>query len=167
MQGVQQRHPAATIVAMPDALPFYRLIYTSHAQPPLDTAGLLRQAQKNNPALGITGGLAVLDGVFLQYLEGGEEAVEALFARILTDPRHCDVKVLERRAVSRRMFSDWSMAMLDWTDSAKQIFRSFSPDIGLNLYETDPTTAAPLFRAWAATDDWHRRAPPSDVSQKQ
>ncbi|MGJ7545845.1 BLUF domain-containing protein [Variovorax sp. LT1R16] len=138
------------------SLPFYRLIYTSRVTPSIDIGALLRQAQKNNPPLEITGGLAVLEGVCLQYLEGSEDAVESLFARILPDARHADVKVLERRAVPRRMFNDWSMAMLNWTEDAKQIFRSFSPGIHLNLYDTDPTTAAPLFRAWAATADWHR-----------
>lgn len=54
------------------------------------------------------------------------------------------------------MFSDWSMAMLEWTESTKQILRSFSPGIELDLYKTDPATAAPLFRAWATADDWHR-----------
>ncbi|MGJ7546637.1 BLUF domain-containing protein [Variovorax sp. LT1R16] len=141
---------------MSETLPFYRLIYTSRVNEPIDLGALLRQAQKNNPSLGITGGLAVLEGVFLQYLEGKEDAVESLFARILPDQRHAHVKVLERRAVPRRMFSDWSMAMLDWTESAKHIFLSFSPGLGLNLYDTDPTTAAPLFRAWAATEDWRR-----------
>lgn len=141
------------------ALLFHRLIYTSQAKLPLETGVLLRQAQKNNPARGITGGLAVLDGVYLQYLEGSEEAVEALFARILTDGRHSGVKVLERRAVTRRMFSDWSMALLEWTPGTRQIFQGFSPGSALNLYETDPTTAAPLFRAWAATQDWHPLSP--------
>lgn len=149
------RSQGDTIIVMPETLPFYRLIYTSRLTLPLDTDRLLSQARENNPALGITGGLAVLDGVCLQYLEGVQDAVESLFARILPDERHSDVKVLERRAVPRRMFSDWSMAMLVWTVSAKQIFRSFSPDSGLDLYDTDPTTAAPLFRAWAATEDWH------------
>lgn len=135
-------------------LPFYRLIYTSRARTPIETGALLRQAQKNNPARGITGGLVVLDGVYLQYLEGSEEAVESLLARILGDARHSGVKVLERRAVPRRMFSDWSMALLEWTPSTRQIFHGFSPGGALNLYETDPTTAAPLFRAWAATQDW-------------
>lgn len=141
---------------MPEKFPFYRLIYVSRVTAPVDIGALVRQAQESNPALGITGGLAVLDGVFLQYLEGEAEAVESLFGRIRTDVRHADVKVLERRAVPRKMFGDWSMAMLAWTEGTKQIFRSFSPGTALSLYDTDPTTAAPLFRAWAATEDWHR-----------
>lgn len=130
------------------------LVYVSHAVAPVDTGPLLKQAWEKNPGTGITGGLAVLDDVFFQYLEGEDEQVDALFARISNDHRHKDVKVLERRAVARRMFADWSMAMLVWTDETRNIFRSFSPDSVLDLYQTDPSTAAPLFRAWAATSAW-------------
>lgn len=131
-----------------------RLIYVSHALPPVDTSRLLRQAWENNPGTGITGGLAVLDGVFLQYLEGEDNEVEALFSRIGQDDRHENVKVLERRGISRRMFEDWSMAILVWTEETRNIFYSFSPGNALDLYQTDPSTAAPLFRAWAATSAW-------------
>ncbi|RYF57309.1 MAG: BLUF domain-containing protein [Comamonadaceae bacterium] len=134
-----------------------RLVYISHAVAPVDTALPLKQAWEKNPGTGITGGLAVLDEVFLQYLEGEDEQVDALFARISNDHRHRDVKVLERRAIARRMFGNWSMAVLVWTDETRNIFRSFSPDSVLDLYQTDPSTAAPLFRAWAATSAWTAR----------
>ena len=132
----------------------WRLIYASRATPPVDTDSLLVQARRNNPARGITGGLVLLEGVFLQYLEGREDDVEHMFERIMHDPRHCEVKVLERREIPRRMFTDWSMAMLEWTDETRMIFQSFSPGVALKLYDTDPSTAAPLFRAWAATSCW-------------
>jgi hypothetical protein len=151
---------------MPDH-PFFRLIYASRATEPVVSDALIAQALRNNPAIGITGGLACMDGVFLQYLEGAESDVEDLFERILTDARHTDVKVLERRAIPKRMFSDWSMASLRWTDATVMIFRSFSPEAGLRLYDVDPSTAAPLFRAWAATSEWQQgsatnREPPSE-----
>lgn len=131
-----------------------RLVYVSRAAPPVDAAGLLNQARNNNPTRSITGGLALLDGVFLQYLEGPAHQVGLLFEKIRQDTRHWDVKVLERRVVPRRMFADWSMAMLEWTQETTMIFQSFSPGVALKLYETDPSTAAPLFRAWAATECW-------------
>ena len=144
---------------MQDSKPFYRLIYTSRATAPIDTKQILAQARKNNAERGITGGLALLEGTFIQYLEGSEGTVNDVFSHILRDARHRDVKVLERRAVPQRMFGDWSMTFLAWTDRTKLIFRSFSPGLGLDLYETDPMTAAPLFRAWAATEDWKPLAP--------
>lgn len=132
-----------------------RLIYASRAASQVDAAGLLNQARRNNLALRITGGLALLDGVYLQYLEGPADQVWLLFDKIQRDTRHWDVRVLERRAIPRRMFTDWSMAMLEWTEETTMIFQSFSPGVALKLYETDPSTAAPLFRAWAATSCWH------------
>jgi hypothetical protein len=138
----------------PEGGTLYRLIYASRANPPVDLQGIVGAALRNNPSVGITGGLAYLEGVFLQYLEGTRDAVEHLFSEIHVDARHREVKVLERRTVPRRMFIDWSMAELAWNERTKQIFQSFSPGTVLNLYDTDPTTAAPLFRAWAATDAW-------------
>ncbi len=74
--------------------PFFRLIYRSRMQPPVVLEALAVQAQRHNPVLGITGGLAVLDGTFLQYLEGTEVAVRSLFDRIAQDARHREVQVL-------------------------------------------------------------------------
>lgn len=133
---------------------FYRLIYVSVSDPLTDVRTILVSARKNNLENGITGGLGLLDGIFIQYLEGPQTSVKAIFARISGDRRHKGIKLLEERAVPGRMFTDWSMAQLKWTDQTKVIFRSFSPGIELKLYETDPSTAAPLFRAWAATNDW-------------
>ena len=142
---------------------YYRLIYTSKAAPGVDYERLLADSQRRNASFGVTGGLAIVDAVFLQYLEGDEAEVEWLFHKILADDRHHGVKVLERRAVSRRMFETWTMASLHWCDETRMIFESFSPGIGLDLYRTDPSTAAPLFRAWAATEHWqaHVRRPVS------
>lgn len=139
---------------MPNSQNLYRLIYVSISEPLTELRTILVSARANNFELNVTGGLALLDGVFLQYLEGPEQSVKAIFARISRDRRHRDIKVLEQRAVPGRMFEDWSLAQLDWTEQAKAIFRSFSPGIQLSLYDADPSTAAPLFRAWAATSDW-------------
>jgi hypothetical protein len=133
---------------------YFRLIYASKVTEPINADALLAQAQRNNPGHGITGGLAILNGVYLEYLEGSEEEVERLFERISRDVRHTNIKVLERRPISRRMFNNWSMATLLWTTTTKNIFHSFSPGVDFNLHDMDPTTAAPLFRAWAATAEW-------------
>ncbi|RYG57796.1 MAG: BLUF domain-containing protein [Alphaproteobacteria bacterium] len=141
---------------------FYRLVYTSRATSPVDAIALAELSRQRNRRTGITGGLAVIDAVYLQYLEGTEEAVEKLFVKILEDPRHCDVKVLERRHTPRRMFTNWRMALLEWTDRTRDIYVSFTPGGKLDLYQTDPSTAAPLFRAWAATSDWLKGATEKD-----
>lgn len=136
-----------------------RLIYTSKAKPPADNQAILEGAQSRNETLGITGGLVIVDGVFLQYLEGPAAEVSWLFEKILQDERHYGVKVLECRPIPKRLFDDWKMGVLSWVDETKMIFRSFSPGHTLDLYETDPSTAAPLFRAWASTRHWNQALP--------
>ncbi|VWX61078.1 Blue light sensor protein [Burkholderiales bacterium 8X] len=134
-----------------------RLIYASRAEEGLTPAKLaliLKHSQTRNDQDSVTGGLAYLDGVFLQYIEGPDDVIARTFARIAADPRHRDVKVLERRNIPRRMFSRWSMSLLSWVDETRNIFRAFSPGAKIDLYETHADTAAPLFRAWAGTGHW-------------
>ncbi|MGI4777138.1 MAG: BLUF domain-containing protein [Janthinobacterium lividum] len=132
----------------------YRLVYTSHATGQPCLQDILAASIKWNESHDITGGLVCVGGTYLQYLEGEEFFIDQVFAMISRDRRHHDLKLLERREVSRRMFTDWSMAVLKWNDETKAIFHSFSPGHKVDLYTTDPSTAAPMFRAWVATKHW-------------
>ncbi|MGJ7486866.1 BLUF domain-containing protein [Variovorax sp. LT2P21] len=133
-----------------------RLVYASrsHNQSAQDLPAILEWSRRVNPDLGVTGVLCYLDGVYMQYLEGEESAVDALFKRIQTDERHQGVTPLERRAIAKRAFPEWSMALLDWNDNTRAIFRSFSPDARLDLYAADPSTAAPMLRALVRAPGW-------------
>ena len=74
-----------------------RLMYASRALPAVDQEALvaiLRKSKANNPGTGITGVLCFSEGIFLQVLEGGRAAVNQLYNRIATDPRHNDVTLL-------------------------------------------------------------------------
>ena len=46
------------------------------------------------------------------------------------------------------------MALLEWNEHSRNIFRSFSPDSKFDLYAADPSTAAPLLRALVRAPDW-------------
>ncbi|MDN4588123.1 hypothetical protein DBA29_06375 [Xenophilus aerolatus] len=127
-----------------------RLIYASRKAPDVDVPALVVQAARCNEAAGITGALATLEDDFFQYLEGTTAALDALLLKLLADPRHSDLKVLERRAIPRRMFGDWRMAHLQWNADTEAIFRSFSPDSRRDLRDIDPSTCAAMFRAWLA-----------------
>lgn len=133
-----------------------RLVYASRSHDPSlqDLPAILEWSHRANPELEVTGVLCYLDGVYMQYLEGEENAVDALFKRIQADKRHRDVTRLERRLVSRRAFPEWSMALLDWNDNTRAIFRSFAPDARLDLYAADPSTAAPMLRALVRAPGW-------------
>lgn len=93
-----------------------RLVYASVADPsfrPTDLAGLLKKARDKNARLGVSGALLVAPGLFLQLLEGEFEKVNALYARIATDPRHSSVFLLGRSEIARRSYAQWSMGALD------------------------------------------------------
>lgn len=74
---------------------------------------IIRQAQANNRSDGVTGVLCFDNGCFFQALEGKRSAVEALYDRILEDPRHEDVWLLWKRPVTQRLFDRWSMKYIN------------------------------------------------------
>ena len=72
-------------------------------------ARILAKSRSNNRKNGLVGVLYFGDGCFFQCLEGEEEAVDTLYAKLLRDPRHQDLKIISRKAISERSFGDWSM----------------------------------------------------------
>jgi hypothetical protein len=133
-----------------------RLIYASHAcsAEPDDLPAILDFSRAHNLGLGITGALCLLDQTYMEYLEGEEADVEALYEKIRHDRRHRNPTVLDRRRIAQRAFPQWSLALMEWDDRTKAIFRSFSPGQNLDLYASDPSTAAPLVRALTKPEDW-------------
>lgn len=99
-----------------ELLQTYQLIYVSAATKPLAPAQLrelLVVARKNNHSVNVSGMLVYHDQCFLQVLEGPKIAVEAIFDRVATDPRHQQVKVLLRQGIEAKEFDEWSMAYID------------------------------------------------------
>ena len=100
---------------MPNAL--IRLVYRSDAL--IDTAdpeGLIdiyRSSNRNNPRLGITGGLVATAQKFMQVLEGRRGPVHALLTAISTDPRHQGLQLLGELPIQDRLFPEWVMARAD------------------------------------------------------
>lgn len=72
-------------------------------------AGILVQARHNNRRDDITGALICRNDLYLQLIEGSASAIDALYARITRDDRHCDVRLLHAATVDQRMFPEWAM----------------------------------------------------------
>lgn len=72
-------------------------------------ARILAQSRFNNAKRGLVGALYFGDGCFFQCLEGSADQVDRLYAALLADPRHTDLKVLSRQAIEKPTFSTWSM----------------------------------------------------------
>lgn len=91
-----------------------RLIYASRSVDPIDQKLLdkiLEQSRTSNVDSGITGMLCSCEDTnsFLQAIEGGREAVNALYSEIVCDSRHQDVTILAYEEVHQRRFSNWRM----------------------------------------------------------
>ncbi|WP_374602319.1 BLUF domain-containing protein [Arenimonas sp.] len=74
-----------------------------------EVARILVQSRRNNARQRIVGGLYFADGSFFQCLEGRESEVQALYDRLAADPRHRDVRLLDRREIDEPSFGEWAM----------------------------------------------------------
>jgi hypothetical protein len=70
---------------------------------------ILAKSRTNNRKNGLVGVLYFGDGAFFQCLEGDEDAINNLFAKIEKDPRHKDVRLISKKHISRLSFPDWAM----------------------------------------------------------
>ena len=93
-----------------------RLLYASRAAeavtPDLIDA-ILQSSRKHNPACGITGVLCYGGEVYMQVLEGGRDAVNELYNKIVRDERHRDIVLLHYQEVAERKFAGWTMGQVN------------------------------------------------------
>ena len=99
-----------------------RLKYVSQFAPDLDRPAidaLIARAAARNAELGVTGILMSSGRMFYQVIEGPDDAIDDLFARIADDPRHQDVLLLDEEVgVTERIFADWSLRKIDLDERA-------------------------------------------------
>ena len=91
----------------------FQLFYVSTAVAgfdPNEIQSILRSAHSFNPTQDLTGVMMYRGATFLQLLEGPEENVRALYAKIGKDKRHRNLMKLMERKTDTRLFNDWSMA---------------------------------------------------------
>ena len=103
--------------------PIYTIIYSSTAVnmfTDIDLKQLLDAARTKNLRLGITGLLVFADATFFQVIEGKEERVKRLYAKILVDPRHTNIRQLAGFSFKERRYEDWTMKYrkIDTTEDA-------------------------------------------------
>lgn len=81
---------------------------------PEDVAEITRVSEANNARDGITGMLVASGRLFFQLVEGPDDAMDALYRRILADRRHRNVMVLgDERGDLTRQCPDWAMKRAD------------------------------------------------------
>lgn len=131
-----------------------RLMYASRAVPAIDQDALhaiLRQSKSRNPESGITGVLCFSEGIFLQVLEGGRSAVNALYNRIAADPRHTQVELLSYREIGERRFAGWSMGQVNMARLNRALLLKYSATATLDPYSVSGDVSLALFEELVAT----------------
>jgi hypothetical protein len=114
---------------MTEETDLFRLTYVSAHELPTDADGfhpafaeIEAVAVRRNAEAGITGFLICGGNWFAQVVEGPTTAVDALYDRLGRDPRHHDLRLVERGAITRRRFPDWAMALGYASPSTSMVF---------------------------------------------
>lgn len=131
-----------------------RLMYASRAAAAIDQeelVSILRKSKANNPAKGVTGVLCYSEGIFLQVLEGGRSAVNLLYNRIATDPRHSDIELLCYEEIGERSFAGWSMGQVNMSRLNPGLLLKYSERPTLDPYAVSGAVSMALFKELMAT----------------
>ena len=131
-----------------------RLMYASRAAESLgheDLSAIVKKSQTHNVELGVTGVLCFSGGVFLQALEGGRDAVNALYNKITQDKRHHDVVLLNYDEVPERRFAGWSMGSVNLSRINPAVLLKYSETAVLDPYAVSGKASLALFDDLVAT----------------
>lgn len=131
-----------------------RLLYASRASDTMTAEGLaliMKQSKSNNAKSGITGVLCLSEGIFLQVLEGGRNAVSTLYNRIAGDARHRDVVLLHYQEINERCFAGWSMGEVNMARLNPALLLKYSETATLDPYAVSGAVSMALFEELVAT----------------
>ena len=131
-----------------------RLLYASRAAEAVThdlVEAILQSSRKHNPALGITGVLCYGGDVYMQVLEGGREAVNALYNKIVRDERHRDIALLHFEEVAERKFSGWTMGQVNLAKVNPSLLLKYSDKPVLNPFATSGAASMALLEELIAT----------------
>jgi Sensors of blue-light using FAD len=108
--------------------PIFRLTYLSKPTRPLTESDLDDIESKSieaNNARDVTGMLIVQDERILQILEGREDAVRSLYAKIEADPRHTITKLVSATEDDERLLLTWSMVVRKMTGLPAELLEEY------------------------------------------
>ena len=106
---------------------YYSVIYQSKAQEsftPKEIELMLIKAKRKNKQQNITGCIVYANDKFIQLIQGPKKYISDLYRDIKADNRHANVITLMEETSKEKLWSDWSMAMLNFSGSSKQIMSS-------------------------------------------
>ncbi|MDY0743404.1 BLUF domain-containing protein [Paucibacter sp. R3-3] len=125
-----------------------RLVYASRAAATIgehDFNAILKSSREHNQAEGITGLLCFNEGVFIQLLEGGRNAVNARYKQIIDDARHKDVILLAYDEIQERQFAGWAMGNAQLSRANRAMLLKYSESAKLDPYAMSGKALIGLF----------------------
>lgn len=128
--------------------------YISRCDPAVtstDVRRIVGSSQVRNRRRGVTGLLAYSGQHFAQLVEGSAAEIDGLLQQISGDPRHQQMKVLQRLDSVPRRFSGWSMHLVDSVARVDEIEHLFDA-----LGSAASVAAAQLLEAISADAQWQR-----------
>ena len=131
-----------------------RLLYASRAAAPVTQQvieSILQQSRTHNPGLGITGVLCHGGEVYMQALEGGRDAVNALYTKIVRDTRHREVMLLHYAEVPERHFAGWTMGQVNLTKVNPSLLLKYSDKPVLDPFTVSGRASMALLEELIAT----------------
>ena len=87
----------------------------------------------------------------MQALEGGREDVNRLYGKLLRDPRHSDVVLLDYAEISERRFSSWRMGRVDVDKLNAGVILRYSERTTLDPYKISSKVAMALLEELMST----------------
>jgi hypothetical protein len=90
-----------------------------------DLNAILETSNRKNERVGITGALVFDSLWFVQILEGNREAVSRTVCRIIADPRHDAVTIMDCRPVEQRLFGNWWMGLAFLSGNNEALFAPY------------------------------------------
>ena len=98
-----------------------------------ELVALLETCHRNNTRDGVTGMLLYKEGNFMQVLEGEEETVRRIHAKIQRDPRHVGLITLLETTVPERQFPSWSMGFRNLSEPAVRAVPGYNEFLNVPL----------------------------------
>jgi hypothetical protein len=100
-------------------------------------ANILETSRKENIKYQVFGVLFYGQGYFFQCLEGSQGSIDRLYAKLLQDSRHTDLKILATHAIDKLGFSGWEMKFATIDQEVRSFLKSHNM-ARFNPYKFDP-----------------------------
>lgn len=132
---------------------YIRLTYasTTNSQPSSirqDLMNVLNEAQLHNSSRNIYGVLFYGNDYFFQCLEGEKTDIDALYEKILKDPRHKNVVLLSYERIDQPRFSNWNLKYVLQEASVLEFFQQHQWE-KFNPYALDDDLIEPFLNILA------------------